>query len=136
MAEPAPGATRWTGVTDRPLSLGAVHRFLRDERAGGTCVFVGSVRRWTEGHETARLSYESYRPLADRELDALAATAGDRWEALRVVALHRLGDVDPPEPGVVVGLACAHRAGAFAGARWLIDAIKESVPIWKTDHAR
>ena len=124
----------WTGLTDGALDVTAVHAFLTDERAGGTCVFVGTSRRWTGDAETDLLTYESYRPMAEAELDRLATVAAERWPTERVAVLHRLGAVPPPEASVVVGVACAHRAEAFEAARWLIDAVKASVPIWKTEH--
>ncbi len=124
----------WTGLTSDPLDVGAVHAFLTDERAGGTCVFVGTSRRWTGDVETDLLTYEAYHGMAEAELAALARTAADRWGVVGVVALHRLGDVAPPQTSVVVGAACPHRAHAFEAARWLIDTLKASVPIWKTDH--
>ncbi|WP_420453898.1 molybdopterin synthase catalytic subunit [Rubrivirga sp.] len=125
---------RWTALSERPLDLGAVHSFLADDRAGGTCVFVGTSRRWTDGVETDLLTYEAYSEMAEAELARLAEVAADRWDAARVVVLHRLGAVPPPQASVVVGVACAHRGAAFEAARWLIDTLKESTPIWKTEH--
>jgi len=125
----------WTALTADPLDLGAVHAFLVDERAGGVCVFVGTSRRWTDGVETDLLTYEAYGPMAEAELRRLAETATERWGAAKVAVLHRTGAVPPPEASVVVGVSCPHRAEAFEAARWLIDTLKDSVPIWKTDHA-
>ena len=131
----APDGPVWTGVVERPLRLGDVHAFLSDERAGGTCVFVGTSRRWTGPVETDLLTYEAYAPMAEAELARLADEAVRRWGAVRVAILHRLGAVPPPEASVVVGAACAHRSEAFAACRWAIDTLKETVPIWKTEHA-
>ena len=124
---------RWVETVSVGLDLEAVHAFLVDPNAGGTCVFVGRTRRWTAGQETLALRYEAYEPMARTELTALARRAQARWDLLRVVLLHRLGDVGVGEASVVVGVACRHRAAAFEAARWLIDSLKESVPIWKTD---
>ncbi len=126
---------RWTALAEHPLDLGAVHAFLVDDRAGGTCVFVGTSRRWTDGVETDLLTYEAYAEMAEADLARLAAIAQERWSAVRVAVLHRVGPVPPPQASVVVGVACAHRGPAFDAARWLIDTLKESTPIWKTEHA-
>lgn len=123
----------WTALTHGPLAVGAAHEFLADERAGGTCVFVGTSRRWTDGVETRALDYHAYEPMAEASLAELAARAAERWQAVRVVVLHRLGTVPPPQASVVVGVACAHRAAAFEAARWIIDTLKDETPIWKRD---
>lgn len=125
----------WTALTPDPLDAGAVHDFLLDERAGGTCVFVGTTRRWTGDVRTDVIAYEAYAEMASAELAELADQAVRRWGVFRVALLHRLGDVAPREASVVVGAACAHRAEAFEAARWLIDTLKDRVPIWKTEHA-
>ncbi len=135
MPDPPASSTRWTALTEAPLPLEAVHAFLSHPRAGGTCVFVGTSRRWTDGVETDLLSYEAYAPMAEGELDRLAEDAEARWEVIRVAILHRLGEVPPPEASVVIGVACPHRADAFEACRWLIDTLKADVPIWKTEHA-
>lgn len=132
--EPPSDRDWWSALTEEALDLGAVHAFLADERAGGTCVFVGTSRRWTDGAETDLLTYEAYPAMAEAELARLALAATERWEATKVAVLHRTGAVPPPEASVVVGVACPHRAEAFEAARWLIDTLKESVPIWKTEH--
>ena len=124
----------WTGLTEAVLDANSVHTFLRDERAGGVVVFVGASRRWTAGRETDLLTYDAYAAMAEAELSRLATGAAERWGAVRVVALHRLGDVPPPEASVIVGAACPHRAEAFAACRWLIETLKSEVPIWKTEH--
>lgn len=129
-----PAGSAWTALTEGPLDLEAVHAFLRDERAGGTAVFVGTSRRWTDGRETDLLTYEAYAPMAEAELARLAAGAVERWDVVRVALLHRLGAVPPPEASVVVGVACPHRDDAFTACRWLIDTLKADVPIWKTEH--
>ena len=132
MAPPESGRI-WSGLTDGVLPVVRVHAFLADERAGGTCVFVGTSRRWTDGVETHALAYEAYGPMADASLADLAAQAAERWDALRVVALHRLGVVPLRQSSVIVGTACAHRDAAFLATRWLIDTLKETTPIWKRD---
>ena len=129
---PEPGSC-WVDVGPEPLDEAAVHTFLVHPNAGGTCVFVGRTRRWTGSVETTALRYEAYSDMAAAEMLALCTTACERWGSFRTVLLHRTGDLEVGQASVIVGASCAHRDHAFAAARWLIDTLKESVPIWKTD---
>jgi molybdopterin synthase catalytic subunit len=128
-----PDGARWCGLGEAPLPLADALAFLHDERAGGVCFFTGVARRWTEGRETTRLHYEAYERMAVSELARLAQEATERWPVVRCVLLHRLGEVRSGEASVVVGVACPHRAEAFEACRWLIDALKAEVPIWKRE---
>lgn len=125
--------TVWTALGDAPLAVGEAYAFLTTPDAGGVAVFVGTTRRWTEGRETERLRYEAYEPMARAELDRLAAEAMERWPVLRCCVLHRLGEVPVAEASVIVGVATAHRGEAFEACRWLVDTLKEHVPIWKRE---
>jgi molybdopterin synthase catalytic subunit len=71
--------------------------------------------------------------MAQDQLEALVSNAFVRWSPHRIAVLHRVGRVMPTEPSVIVGVASAHRAEAFAACRWLIDTLKTEVPIWKME---
>jgi len=126
-------AEQWIQLTEKQLDTGMADQFLRAERAGGITLFVGTTRRFTNGRETVRLTYEAYAPMAGAELQRLADTAADRWPVQKLVLHHRTGEVPVAEASVIVGVACAHRDAAFASARWLIDTLKKRVPIWKRE---
>ncbi len=128
-----PSGSSWIGLAEDPLPLAEAHQFLLGESAGGVCLFTGVVRRWTGDVETPGLNYEAYATMAVAEMERLAADASTRWPVVRLVLLHRLGNVDAGEASVVVGLACPHRADAFEACRWLIDTLKTEVPIWKDE---
>ena len=124
-------------LTRGRLSVAAAISELSGEKLGGVVVFVGRVRpdRTARGHVTA-LDYESHREPALAALGDLVSTARRRFGAERVVVWHRLGPVPVGEPSVIVGVATAHRAPAFAAARFLIERLKTTVPIWKQERAR
>ena len=126
-----PSEAQWIGLAEDPIPLNDAHQFLVDARAGGVCTFTGVVRRWTDGHETPLLDYEAYATMARSEMTRLAAAATSNWPIVKLVLLHRFGVVAAGEPSVFVGVACVHRAEAFEACRWLIDTLKEDVPIWK-----
>ncbi len=102
---------------------------------GGECAFLGRTRR--EVHpkhgELIRLSYEAYTPLAERTLRELAAAATERFGCLFVRLHHAVCEVPPAEASVLVQVVCGHRAEAFEACRYLIDALKRDVPIWKRE---
>lgn len=124
---------RWIEIAASPLPIADVHTFLADERAGGTAVFVGTTRRWTDDVETPWIDYDAYRPMALDQLERLVSDAFVRWSPVRIVTLHRTGRVHPTEASVVIGVASPHRAEAFAACRWLIDTLKRDVTIWKRE---
>ncbi|MFT5143644.1 MAG: molybdopterin synthase catalytic subunit [Rhodothermales bacterium] len=123
----------WILVSDAMLDVGAADSALRDERAGGVCIFVGTTRRFTGESETAELRYDAFSEMAMEEMARLAKEAADKWPVVRAVLHHRTGVVRPAEASVLVGVACPHRGDAFEAARFLIDSLKERVPVWKKE---
>jgi|HubBroStandDraft_3_1064219.scaffolds.fasta_scaffold38022_2 molybdopterin synthase catalytic subunit len=124
-------------LTHRPLSIERAYRALDDPKSGGVVVFVGRVRPDRSGGRTVQaLDYEADVPMARRLLEALEREAKRDYRARRVVLWHRLGRVPVGAPSVIAGAAASHRAEAFEAARFLIDALKARVPIWKAATAR
>lgn len=124
-------------LTRRPLSFAAAARELEGPGLGGVVLFAGRVR--ADGPRRTRvvaLDYEAHEGPALRILEELDRTARRRFGAQRTVLWHRVGRVAAGEVSVIVGAACAHRAPAFAAARYLIDRLKQTVPIWKEERAR
>lgn len=127
-------------VTAEPLAMEALlhaigHRVDGtagdDSEAGALVVFSGIVRA-TEGSGTiAHLDYEHYEGMAEREIAALVAEARRRWPIRCVGVVHRVGAVPASEASVIVAVSGGHRAESFEAARFLIDELKKSVPIWK-----
>jgi molybdopterin synthase catalytic subunit len=120
-------------LTNEVIDVGRVDRFLRDASVGGIALFIGTTREYTNGRQTAALSYESYSSMAIQEMNRLVDTAEERWSTSKVCLIHRLGVVEVAEASVVVGVATAHRSEAFEACRFLIDQLKVDVPIWKKE---
>lgn len=127
----------WVELLDAPLPVSDAMAFLVHPDAGGLNVFLGTTRRLTNtntGTEiTEKLVYEAYRPMALSVMQHLAETAATRWKTLRIVVLHRLGEVPVGEVSVCIGVATPHRNAAYEASHWLIDTLKTEVPIWKKD---
>lgn len=98
-------------------------------------LFSGNARDHSEGREQVSvLEYEAYETQVAPRLADIASQARSRWDDLgRIVLLHRVGRVEIGEAAVIVVVAAPHRDSAFRAARFCIDALKASVPIWKRE---
>ena len=121
-------------VTGEPLDVGAVYAALEGAAQGAVVLFVGRVRDHTAERDVTHLDYEAYAGMAESELRALAAEARQRHGAEGVALVHRVGRLEIGAAAVIVAASAGHRPAAFAAARWLIDTLKERVPIWKREH--
>lgn len=113
---------------------GEAVRILSAHEGGGIALFAGTTRRFTDGRETALLAYEAHVSMAISECKQLVQEASRTWPLLAVVLWHRTGNVPIGETSVLIAVATAHRSEAFEACRFLIDALKERVPIWKKEH--
>ncbi len=120
-------------LVDGPIAVDRLLAAAQDESCGATVLFLGTTRRWTGSNETAYLEYESYREMAVEKLRELEQIACDRWPIRSVAIVHRLGRVDIKEASVAVVVSTPHRADAFEAGKWLIDELKQQVPIWKKE---
>lgn len=129
----APEAREWITLGASPLPLEATTRWVVEPSCGGVVTFFGTVRDHAEGRPgVSHLEYEAYEEAAVARMAAIAAEARTRWPALGRIALHhRVGRVELGELAVVVAVAAPHRAEAFEAARFCIDTVKATVPIWK-----
>ncbi len=123
----------WINISEELPSISDVHSFLYASQGGGVCVFSGITRLQTNGRVTEKLSYESHKTMALKEMRRLADVATERWPVLRIAMLHRTGTVQVGEPSVLIGVATAHRGPAFEATQFLIDELKKSVQIWKKE---
>lgn len=125
----------WVALTEADLPVQAASSWVVRPQCGATVTFTGTARDHSDGRpDVHRLEYEAYEEQAVPRMEALVAEARRRWPALaRVAVLHRTGAVQIGSAAVVVAVSAAHRADAFDAARWLIDELKRSVPIWKRE---
>jgi molybdopterin synthase catalytic subunit len=115
------------------LEVSSVYAELSDPRSGGICVFVGTVRELTQGETVVSLEFETYRNMAMKEMEKIAMEAIEKWQLNKVVIRHAIGAKKVEEPVVVVGASAPHRDACFEACRYLIDTLKERVPIWKKE---
>jgi molybdopterin synthase catalytic subunit len=132
----APDGDTWIGLSDRPLPVEPAVAWATTPSAGAVVSFLGDVRDHAEGRDgETGLTYEAYEAAAVQRLDAVAAEARRRWPVLeRLALLHRVGELGLSDVAVAVVASTPHRAEAFEAARFCIDTLKETVPIWKQEH--
>jgi molybdopterin synthase catalytic subunit len=123
-------------VTPEPLSVDSALEAVADPGAGGTCVFVGTVRDRSDQGEVTGLAYEAWDDLAVRRLTEIGEELHGTWPLQRVALLHRTGELAVGEASVVVAVSAAHRAEAFEACRRAIERLKQDVPIWKKEGLR
>lgn len=121
---------RLIDIRETPLSLDEVFAAVVDPTAGGTCMFIGSVRDHDGGQGVEGLGYSSH-PSAVARLREVAERIAAETDAIALAAVHRIGDLSIGDLAVVVAASAAHRAQAFEAGRRLIDELKTDVPVWK-----
>jgi molybdopterin synthase catalytic subunit len=120
-------------ISGDPLSVDDALTFVADPSAGGTCVFVGTVRDHSDAGGVTGLTYEAWDELAVTRLDAIAQEILATWPARKVALLHRTGQLGIGEASVVVAVSAPHRADAFDACRHGIERLKDDAPIWKKE---
>ena len=121
-------------ITDQDIDPDALRRTLFDPAAGGYCAFEGWVRNRNDGHDVERLEYEAYEVLAVKEGEKILAEATEKFPHLRAHCVHRTGLLEIGDCAVWVGVCSPHRDEAFKACRFIIDALKVRLPIWKKEH--
>jgi molybdopterin synthase catalytic subunit len=120
-------------VTNQPIDLDELVRYVTDPEAGAIATFIGTTRNNNEGRKVIALDYEAYPEMAEKELARIGADANKQWPVCRIAIVHRLGPVQIGEASVMIAVSSAHRDAAFAASRFAIEEIKKTVPIWKKE---
>ena len=122
-------------LTTRPLDARRLETAVAHSGAGAICTFTGIVRDTSRSKTVAHLEYEAYAEMAIAQMRKIAGEITEQWPDSRVAMAHRTGRLEIGEASVVVSVACPHRAEAIAACKWGIDRLKQTVPIWKKEHA-
>jgi molybdopterin synthase catalytic subunit len=120
-------------LSETPLDTATIIASVQDERSGAVNVFIGTVRNQTKGKAVQRLEYEVYAPMALKVMREICVEAEERWNTVAIAAYHRYGVIETGDIAVVVAVSTPHRADAFAACQYIIDTLKERVPIWKKE---
>lgn len=123
-----------TELTSHKIDTAALLDRVQSPSAGAVVLFLGTTREMTGTRGTESLDYEAYPEMAERKLAELESEARRRWPLIECYVIHRLGHLLPGEVSVAVAVSTPHREDAFVAGRWLIDTIKQEVPIWKREN--
>jgi molybdopterin synthase catalytic subunit len=126
----------WCELTTNPLPIAAIYEWAVRPDCGAVVLFSGTVRDHAEGRtDVTSLDYEAYDEAALPAFQKIVEETRQRFpDARRIAIIHRTGRVDLTESSVVVAVSSPHRPVAFEAARFAIDALKESAPIWKKEN--
>lgn len=120
-------------ITEKPIDVQKVIDTATSLGAGAVNVFIGTVRNTAHGKNVVWLEYEAYESMAVAEIRKIIDEASHRWPLLGWAVSHRVGTLKPAEVSVVVAVSAPHRRESFEACQFIIDTLKEKVPIWKKE---
>ncbi len=120
-------------LTTSSLESDPVTASVRRDSNGAVVTFLGATRRTSEGKEVLYLEYEAYEPMARKKLEEIRREVMEKWSLQDVAIAHRFGRLEIEDLSLIVAVASPHRKEAFQACAYIVDRIKESVPIWKKE---
>jgi molybdopterin synthase catalytic subunit len=132
--KPDGSQTRMIELTHDVIDSTKILQSVQSNDAGAAILFLGTTREFTKGRQTISLDYECYPEMAKKKLAELESQARERWAVVECVIVHRLGHLELGEASIAIAVSSPHRQAAFEAGKWLIDTIKEVVPIWKKEN--
>ena len=120
-------------ITDKPLDVSKIYDQAVSEEAGAVNMFIGTVRIKTADRTVVRLEYESYEKMAITEMSKIADVAHSKWPVKNIIIHHRYGNLKVTDKAVVIAVSTPHRKDSFEACQYIIDTLKQKVPIWKKE---
>jgi molybdopterin synthase catalytic subunit len=120
-------------IHTEPLNIQACIDWVMSPDSGGIDVFIGTVRNVTKGKPVLKLEFEAYNKMAINEIKNIIKQTFEKWPVQKVLVHHRTGTLQVGEIPVIIAVSAAHRAAAFDACRYIIDTLKQTVPIWKKE---
>ncbi|MCH2180014.1 MAG: molybdenum cofactor biosynthesis protein MoaE [Mariniblastus sp.] len=121
-------------IVSKPIDEKAILDSVKTKRSGAAVLFVGSTRQFTDSKETVRLNYDCYEEMAIKVLGDLRDQAMKRWPLNGCSITHRVGVVEVGQASIAVAVSSPHRVESFQAVSWLMDRVKEQVPVWKQEN--
>lgn len=121
-------------IVSEPITVEELIQKVTCREAGAITTFIGTVREWTHGRKTIYLEYQAYVPMAIKRLAEIGDEVKAKWPDTVCAVTHRIGRLDISEVAVVIVVSSPHRKAAYEANEYIIERIKEIVPIWKKEH--
>jgi molybdopterin synthase catalytic subunit len=119
--------------TRSPIAVQQLLAEVSSPERGGTCAFLGTVRDAPDDGGVTGIEYSAYEQMAVAEFDRIVADAAAKWPHARFAVQHRLGLVPTEEASIAIVAAAPHRAEAFEACRFVIEQVKQRLPVWKKE---
>ena len=126
--------TTRAAIVTEPIDTAAVLREVEAPQHGAAILFVGNVRELNDGKPVSGMEYTAYVAMAEKEMGAIAREANTKFSGSFVVIVHRIGELAIGDASVAIATAHAHRDAAYQASRYVIEQLKQRVPIWKREH--
>jgi molybdopterin synthase catalytic subunit len=120
-------------ISEHTIDIEMLLENVKDDAAGATVLFLGTVRNHNDGYAVSAIYYEAYIKMAQETMAKIEAEAIKKWNLKKFAAVHRIGNLKIGEVSVAIAVSSEHRAEAFEAGRYAIDRIKTEVPIWKKE---
>jgi molybdopterin synthase catalytic subunit len=120
-------------ITSNPIDQSKIIHSVAHLEGGAICSFIGTVRSKTADQKVIRLEYECYEPMAISEINKIIEQAKSKWPVLMVAISHRIGMLQLGDEAVVLAVSTPHRKESFEACQFIIDTLKQTVPIWKKE---
>lgn len=101
---------------------------------GANCIFIGTMRDFNDGNQVQRLTLEHYSGMTENQLQKIIQEAQRQWNIIETLVIHRVGELLPTDPIVLVAVWSSHRGDAFDACRHIMEALKSRAPFWKKEH--
>lgn len=124
----------YISITDQDIDYTAITERVRSNECGAVVLFMGTVREMTGDRQTVALDYEAYPEMATKMMEQLIAETREQWSVHSIAMEHRTGHLALGEISVAIAVSSPHRPQAFEAGRFLIDRLKQIVPIWKKEN--
>ena len=121
-------------ISSEKLSLEECYEFVTDDSCGGIVAFVGTVRDSTQSKDVTQMDFSTYKPMAIKEMQHIAEIAIKKFEIKKMAIHHAEGMLQIGDIPVIITVGSPHRKAAFEACEFAIDALKETVPIWKKEY--